>query len=247
MVSVSEFCSCLQRRALNFLRNLCSFRSMVSQCLNFASCFQGPGFPYFILFSSVLFQFSFTVWLGVSCYWLCYFPQQFQLKIRILGKICVVLGHCGLSAWILLLFSEEGTKLPSKMGVMSRRVLPVCSNLCIFCPSMRARSRQPVKRYKKLLAEIFPRSQVKLQHETHFYPLYLKLLFREMYTNYSAFGSKLGWLGNYRAQMITPWKMNALWRCTGRFNAKCLWMSTNNFDLIYSLEVWYWYFVFHRL
>ncbi|GKC26633.1 EFR3 homolog cmp44E-like protein, partial [Tanacetum coccineum] len=47
-----------------------------------------------------------------------------------------------------------------EMGVMSRRVLPVCSNLCIFCPSMRARSRQPVKRYKKLLAEIFPRSQI---------------------------------------------------------------------------------------
>ncbi|XP_077226830.1 ARM repeat superfamily protein [Tasmannia lanceolata] len=45
------------------------------------------------------------------------------------------------------------------MGVMSRRVLPVCGNLCCFCPSMRARSRQPVKRYKKLLAEIFPRSQ----------------------------------------------------------------------------------------
>lgn len=45
------------------------------------------------------------------------------------------------------------------MGVMSRRVLPVCSNLCIFCPSLRARSRQPVKRYKKLLADIFPRSQ----------------------------------------------------------------------------------------
>nr|XP_043627511.1 protein SEMI-ROLLED LEAF 2 [Erigeron canadensis] len=45
------------------------------------------------------------------------------------------------------------------MGVMSRKVLPVCSNLCIFCPAMRARSRQPVKRYKKLLAEIFPRSQ----------------------------------------------------------------------------------------
>lgn len=47
-----------------------------------------------------------------------------------------------------------------KMGVMSRRVLPVCGNLCFFCPSLRARSRQPVKRYKKLLAEIFPRSQV---------------------------------------------------------------------------------------
>lgn len=45
------------------------------------------------------------------------------------------------------------------MGVMSRRVLPVCGSLCFFCPSLRARSRQPVKRYKKLLAEIFPRNQ----------------------------------------------------------------------------------------
>ncbi|GLT53622.1 hypothetical protein SLA2020_268810 [Shorea laevis] len=40
------------------------------------------------------------------------------------------------------------------MGVMSRRVVPACGNLCFFCPSMRARSRQPVKRYKKLLADI---------------------------------------------------------------------------------------------
>ncbi|KAF7133204.1 hypothetical protein RHSIM_Rhsim09G0028200 [Rhododendron simsii] len=39
------------------------------------------------------------------------------------------------------------------------RVLPVCGNLCCFCPAMRASSRQPVKRYKKLLSEIFPRSQ----------------------------------------------------------------------------------------
>ncbi|TXG72845.1 hypothetical protein EZV62_001424 [Acer yangbiense] len=45
------------------------------------------------------------------------------------------------------------------MGVMSRRVLPVCGNLCFFCPSLRARSRQPVKRYKKMLAELFPRNQ----------------------------------------------------------------------------------------
>ncbi|GMH18201.1 hypothetical protein Nepgr_020042 [Nepenthes gracilis] len=45
------------------------------------------------------------------------------------------------------------------MGVVSRRVVPACGNLCCFCPSLRARSRQPVKRYKKLLAEIFPRSQ----------------------------------------------------------------------------------------
>ncbi|XWS09313.1 hypothetical protein CRYUN_Cryun40dG0074800 [Craigia yunnanensis] len=45
------------------------------------------------------------------------------------------------------------------MGVMSRRVVPVCGNLCFFCPSMRARSRQPVRRYKKLLSDIFPRHQ----------------------------------------------------------------------------------------
>ncbi|XP_043691878.1 protein SEMI-ROLLED LEAF 2-like isoform X3 [Telopea speciosissima] len=45
------------------------------------------------------------------------------------------------------------------MGVMSRDVLPVCGSLCFFCPGMRARSRQPVKRYKKLIADIFPRSQ----------------------------------------------------------------------------------------
>ncbi|PSS35864.1 hypothetical protein CEY00_Acc00282 [Actinidia chinensis var. chinensis] len=51
------------------------------------------------------------------------------------------------------------------MGVMSRRVLPVCGNLCCFCPSMRASSRQPVKRYKKLLANIFPRSQDAVPNE----------------------------------------------------------------------------------
>lgn len=49
------------------------------------------------------------------------------------------------------------------MGVVSRRVLPACGTLCYLCPSLRARSRQPVKRYKKLLADIFPRSQVKSQ------------------------------------------------------------------------------------
>ncbi|XP_028757188.1 uncharacterized protein LOC114716365 isoform X1 [Neltuma alba] len=45
------------------------------------------------------------------------------------------------------------------MGVMSRRVVPVCGNLCCICPSLRASSRQPVKRYKKLLTDIFPRNQ----------------------------------------------------------------------------------------
>ncbi|KAK9016467.1 hypothetical protein V6N11_078963 [Hibiscus sabdariffa] len=44
-------------------------------------------------------------------------------------------------------------------GVISRRVLPACGSLCTFCPSLRARSRQPVKRYKRLIAEIFPRKK----------------------------------------------------------------------------------------
>lgn len=46
------------------------------------------------------------------------------------------------------------------MGVISRQIFPVCESLCFFCPALRARSRHPVKRYKKLLADIFPRSQV---------------------------------------------------------------------------------------
>ncbi|XP_073149790.1 protein SEMI-ROLLED LEAF 2 isoform X2 [Henckelia pumila] len=45
-------------------------------------------------------------------------------------------------------------------GVMSRQILPACGSLCFFCPSLRTRSRQPVKRYKKLIADIFPRSQI---------------------------------------------------------------------------------------
>ncbi|CAL9753850.1 unnamed protein product [Musa acuminata subsp. burmannicoides] len=45
------------------------------------------------------------------------------------------------------------------MGVMSRKVVPACGALCFLCPSLRERSRQPVKRYKKLLADIFPRAQ----------------------------------------------------------------------------------------
>ncbi|KAL8536877.1 hypothetical protein ACS0TY_006028 [Phlomoides rotata] len=44
-------------------------------------------------------------------------------------------------------------------GVISRQVLPACDNLCFFCPALHTRSRQPVKRYKKLISDIFPRSQ----------------------------------------------------------------------------------------
>ncbi|KAK0599685.1 hypothetical protein LWI29_007654 [Acer saccharum] len=44
------------------------------------------------------------------------------------------------------------------MGVISRKIFPACGSMFVCCPSMRSRSRQPVKRYKTLLAEIFPKS-----------------------------------------------------------------------------------------
>ncbi|KAK3034057.1 hypothetical protein RJ639_034282 [Escallonia herrerae] len=44
------------------------------------------------------------------------------------------------------------------MGYISRKIFPACGNLCVCCPALRSRSRQPVKRYKKLLAGIFPKS-----------------------------------------------------------------------------------------
>ncbi|KAG7968375.1 hypothetical protein I3843_08G150900 [Carya illinoinensis] len=44
------------------------------------------------------------------------------------------------------------------MGVISRKIFPVCGSMCVCCPALRSSSRQPVKRYKKLLADIFPKS-----------------------------------------------------------------------------------------
>lgn len=44
------------------------------------------------------------------------------------------------------------------MSTISSQVMPACDTLCFFCPALRTRSRQPIKRYKKLLADIFPRA-----------------------------------------------------------------------------------------
>ncbi|PNY15379.1 arm repeat superfamily protein [Trifolium pratense] len=57
--------------------------------------------------------------------------------------------------------------MPTVSGVISRQVLPACGNLCFLCPGLRARSRQPVKRYKKLIAEIFPRNHQNLHKRYH--------------------------------------------------------------------------------
>lgn len=42
--------------------------------------------------------------------------------------------------------------------MISRNIWPVCGSLCCFCPALRERSRHPIKRYKKFLADIFPRT-----------------------------------------------------------------------------------------
>ncbi|GKU91130.1 hypothetical protein SLEP1_g5046 [Rubroshorea leprosula] len=44
------------------------------------------------------------------------------------------------------------------MGVISRKLFPACGKMCVCCPALRPRSQHPVKRYKKLLSDIFPKS-----------------------------------------------------------------------------------------
>lgn len=50
-----------------------------------------------------------------------------------------------------------------EMGVISRKLFPACGSMCVCCPALRSRSRQPVKRYKKLIADIFPKSPVSME------------------------------------------------------------------------------------
>ncbi|GLT96388.1 hypothetical protein SLE2022_140120 [Rubroshorea leprosula] len=44
------------------------------------------------------------------------------------------------------------------MGVFSRKIFPACGSMCVCCPALRPSSQKPVKRYKKLLSDIFPKS-----------------------------------------------------------------------------------------
>ena len=47
-----------------------------------------------------------------------------------------------------------------QMGFLSAKLLQSCESMCVCCPALRPSSRRPVKRYKKLLAEIFPKTPV---------------------------------------------------------------------------------------
>ena len=49
-----------------------------------------------------------------------------------------------------------------EMGLISRKLFPACESMCVCCPALRSSSRQPVKRYRKLLSEIFPKSLVSI-------------------------------------------------------------------------------------
>ncbi|KAM3313725.1 hypothetical protein ACQJBY_032943 [Aegilops geniculata] len=46
------------------------------------------------------------------------------------------------------------------MGFMGAKLFPSCESMCVCCPALRPSSRRPVKRYKKLLAEIFPKTPI---------------------------------------------------------------------------------------
>lgn len=95
---------------------------------------------------------SFWAFLSLLC--TQSFPHRFgrERKANFWGAhfhICV--------KWIVCILNS---KMSAISGILSRQVLPACGGLCFFCPALRARSRQPVKRYKKLIADIFPRNQV---------------------------------------------------------------------------------------
>ncbi|KAM7459578.1 hypothetical protein LguiA_036572 [Lonicera macranthoides] len=67
-----------------------------------------------------------------------------------------VMGPLGLM-FLRLDFVEFERKY---MGIISRKIFPACRNMCVCCAALRSQSRQPIKRYKKLLSEIFPKSHV---------------------------------------------------------------------------------------
>lgn len=60
-----------------------------------------------------------------------------------------------------LILDKRGNLICETMGI-SHQIMPACDQLCVCCPAMRTRSRQPVKRYKKLISDSFPRSPVRL-------------------------------------------------------------------------------------
>ncbi|TYI40100.1 hypothetical protein ES332_A02G139800v1 [Gossypium tomentosum] len=53
---------------------------------------------------------------------------------------------------------KSGTSRTKWRWQRRRKVFPACESMCVCCPALRSRSRQPIKHCKKLLSEISPKS-----------------------------------------------------------------------------------------
>ncbi|KAJ4969378.1 hypothetical protein NE237_016079 [Protea cynaroides] len=80
----------------------------------------------------------------------------FFFVLRFCENILLNFSAWGVLGWLYFLSCCLHSVL--RMGFISRKILPVCGSICVCCPALRSRSRQPVKRYKKLLSGIFPKS-----------------------------------------------------------------------------------------
>jgi hypothetical protein len=126
-----------------------------------------------IFFSSLVFPFLFlscpshnfkTCCFGEVLFYLCFFILSFSAGL--VGSPLLCLGSILLGT-LLLYFGGVFTdfvflKTCREMGLISRKLFPACESMCVCCPALRSSSRQPVKRYKKLLSEIFPKSLVSI-------------------------------------------------------------------------------------
>lgn len=119
---------------------------------------QVPGIGKIPVWFTRQLYFPFWFCLALKLWNNIYFDKEGTKKKNM--KLWWKVGNRGNCISVDCRWSELRSKMSVVSGVISRQVLPACGNLCFLCPSLRTRSRQPVKRYKKLIADIFPRSQV---------------------------------------------------------------------------------------
>jgi hypothetical protein len=125
-------------------------------------------FLFFFGFSVSFFILPFSTILKLAVSGKCYLSLFFYSELFCWtgGFAFAVFGVCSFGYFVTyfggvftdFVFSEN----LQEMGVISRKLFPACESMCVCCPALRSRSRQPVKRYKKLLAEIFPKSLVSI-------------------------------------------------------------------------------------
>ncbi|KAD5507492.1 hypothetical protein E3N88_15195 [Mikania micrantha] len=66
--------------------------------------------------------------------------------------------------YMVLGWSGVENRLLRSLNILDASKTPTatlpCGSLSFFCPALTTRSRQPVKRYKKMISDIFPRNPV---------------------------------------------------------------------------------------